>query len=125
MIIKSKAPLRIGLSGGGTDIENFSKKYGGLVINSAINLYVHTIIDVKKNDKIIFETLDSNKKIILKSSQFLELNGNFDIFKSIYNYFAKECEYFLEDYYKDYIKLSPKDKLDKYIDRNANIIYNI
>lgn len=90
MIIKSKAPLRIGLSGGGTDIENFSKKYGGLVINVAINLYVHTIIDVKKNDKIIFETLDSNKKIILKSSKFLKLNGNFDIFKSIYNHFVKE-----------------------------------
>lgn len=90
MIIKSKAPLRIGLSGGGTDIENFSIKYGGLVINSAINLYVHTIIDVKKNDKIIFETLDSNKKIILKSCKSLKLNGNFDIFKSIYNHFIKE-----------------------------------
>ena len=87
MIIKSKAPLRIGLSGGGTDIENFSKKYGGLVINAAINLYVHTIIDVKKNDKIIFETLDSNKKIILR---FWNQDGGSIIFlvffSSKYNY---------------------------------------
>ena len=72
MIIKSKAPLRIGLSGGGTDIENFSVKYGGLVINSTINLYFHTIIEVKKNDKIIFESLDMHQKTILKSNKILK-----------------------------------------------------
>ncbi len=90
MIIKSKAPLRIGLSGGGTDIENFSVKYGGLVINSAINLYVHTVIEEKRNKKIIFESLDLGKKIILKSDLILDIDGKFDIYKSIYNFFIKK-----------------------------------
>ena len=90
MIVKSKAPLRIGLSGGGTDIESFSIKYGGLVINSTINLYVHTIIEVKKNNKIIFESLDMHQKTILKSNKILKLNGKFDIYKTIYNYFIKK-----------------------------------
>ena len=39
MKILSLAPSRISLFGGSTDIEPYASKFGGLVINIAINLY--------------------------------------------------------------------------------------
>lgn len=39
MIISSRTPARISLFGGGSDLDSYSTKYGGLVISMAINLY--------------------------------------------------------------------------------------
>lgn len=39
MIISSRTPSRASLFGGGTDLEEYSSKYGGLTISIAINLY--------------------------------------------------------------------------------------
>ncbi len=40
MIKKVKCPVRIDFAGGTTDIKSFSHKYGGVVLNAAINKYV-------------------------------------------------------------------------------------
>lgn len=40
--IKARAPSRIGIGGGGSDLPSFFEKEGGAVLNSAINLYSYT-----------------------------------------------------------------------------------
>lgn len=105
MKTRSKAPLRLGLAGGGTDLNTYCDEYIGYVLNATISLYVHCTIEQTNNDKIIFEANDINQSIELESKTHLDLNGNMDLYKGVYNRIVK-----------DYIKKPLSFKLYTYSD---------
>ena len=53
MIIRSKAPLRIGLAGGGTDVSPYSDIYGGAILNATLSLYAYASIQTRDDGKIV------------------------------------------------------------------------
>ena len=84
MIIRSKAPLRIGLAGGGTDVSPYSDLHGGAILNATINLFARATIEPLA-DGIVLEAKDQGQIIKLESTSELELNGQLDLLKGVYN----------------------------------------
>ncbi len=85
MIFRAKAPLRLGLAGGGTDVAPYSDLYGGYVLNAAIDLYAYCTIEPLDNNKIIFVTTDRDEYLECETKSVLEIDGNFDLHKGAYN----------------------------------------
>ncbi|WP_025209027.1 D-glycero-D-manno-heptose 7-phosphate kinase [Hippea sp. KM1] len=89
MLIRSKAPLRLGLAGGGTDLDVYASRYVGYVLNATISLYAHTTLEKLDNGKIIFHSVDNDEYLEIDSKEFLELDGKMDLYKGIYNRIVK------------------------------------
>lgn len=92
MIYRSKAPLRIGLAGGGTDVSPYCDEYGGAILNATISLFAHATIELLEEPKIIFEAIDRNERWEHPLAENLPLNGILDLAKGVYNHVVKNHE---------------------------------
>lgn len=90
MIIRSKAPLRIGLAGGGTDVSPYSDIYGGAILNATISLYAYATIEPLNNGKIILHSVDKNEEIVYDAVEQLPIDGQLVLAKGIYNRIVKQ-----------------------------------
>ncbi len=54
MLYRSKAPFRLGIAGGGTDVSPYSDLYGGAVLNVTIDRFAHATIRPTDDGKITF-----------------------------------------------------------------------
>ncbi len=89
MIYRSKAPLRLGLAGGGTDVAPYSDLYGGAILNVTINMYAYATIVPRTDGKIILHALDKEERFEYESIDELPIDGNLDLLKGIYNHIVK------------------------------------
>src|SRR5512138_750905 len=90
MIIRSKAPLRLGLAGGGTDVTPYSDIYGGATLNATISMYAYATIIPLNDGKIVFKSLDKDEQFETKSCEILQVDGKLDLLKGIYNRVVKD-----------------------------------
>ncbi len=90
MIYRSKAPLRIGLAGGGTDVSPYSDEFGGAILNATISLYASASIEITNSGGIILEALDRDEYQQFEFQKLLPLNGTLDLLKGVYNRIQKD-----------------------------------
>ncbi len=92
MIIRSKAPLRLGLAGGGSDVSPFSDMYGGLVLNATINLYAYCTIEETGDGTVEMNSFDSVFFGRENSASFFPIDGKADLIKGVYNRVIKDFD---------------------------------
>jgi D-glycero-alpha-D-manno-heptose-7-phosphate kinase len=90
MLIRSKAPLRLGLAGGGSDVSPYSDIYGGAILNATISMYAYTTIEPRDDGKVILNALDKGERYEMPAVSVLEMDGNLDLIKGIYNRVVKD-----------------------------------
>lgn len=90
MLYRSKAPLRLGLAGGGTDVSPYSDLYGGAILNATISLYAHASIELLDEPKVIIEALDRNEREEFDNVFPLPVDGKLQLAKGIINRIAQE-----------------------------------
>src|SRR5688572_1533523 len=89
MIYRSKAPLRIGLAGGGTDVSPYCDMYGGAILNATVSLYAYANIEPIEEDLIILNAVDRKEEERFDLAETLPINGKLDLLKGVYNRIKK------------------------------------
>lgn len=90
MIIRAKAPLRLGFAGGGTDLSPYCDLYGGCILNACISMYAYATIMPSDDGKAVFISADRGERDEQTASAVLPYNGTLDLIKCVYNRVVKD-----------------------------------
>lgn len=90
MIIRARAPLRLGLAGGGTDVSPYCDQYGGVVLNATIDKYAYTTLEPREDNELRLVATDRQESWVGEAGDVIELDGKLDLHKGVYNRIVKE-----------------------------------
>lgn len=85
MIIRARAPLRLGLAGGGTDVAPYCDEHGGYVLNATIDRYAYAVIKPLDEPVCRFVASDQEIEAVQPLAARLDLDGRLNLHKAVYN----------------------------------------
>lgn len=83
---RARAPLRLGLAGGGTDVAPFCDQHGGLVLNATIDRYAYATIKPLDEPVVRFVAADRQETLELPMLDRFALDGELTLHKAVYNH---------------------------------------
>lgn len=87
--IRARAPLRLGLAGGGTDVSPYCDEHGGYVLNTTIDRYAYAIIRTLDEPIVRFVATDQQTALVQQLDEPLFLNGKLDLHNAVYNHMVR------------------------------------
>ena len=90
MLIRSRAPLRLGLAGGGTDVSPYCDEFGGAILNATIDYYAYAALEPLETGNVEFISADLDEKAAYSAAPVLANDGHLDLFKALYNHVVRE-----------------------------------
>ncbi len=59
-LIRARAPLRLGLAGGGSDVSPYCDEYGGAILNVTIDKFAYATLQRRSDRRVEFRSVDLN-----------------------------------------------------------------
>jgi D-glycero-alpha-D-manno-heptose-7-phosphate kinase len=84
MIVSARAPLRLGLAGGGTDVSPYAELHGGCVLNATIDRYAYAVIRPLSDPVIRLHATDLEVEETLSANGPLPPGGPLALHKAVY-----------------------------------------
>ena len=85
MLYRSKAPLRLGLAGGGTDVPPYCDEFGGVVLNATIDMYAYCTIEPTDDGRITICAPDQKQYQEYDMAPALPIDNKLILHKGVYN----------------------------------------
>jgi len=82
MLIRAKAPLRIGFAGGGTDVPPFPEREGGCALSATINKYSYGTLRPTQDNQISIRSVDFGLALNYEIREELVYDGKLDLVKA-------------------------------------------
>lgn len=89
LTVRARAPLRLGLAGGGTDVSPYCDIHGGYVLNATIDRYAYAVIKTLDEPFVRFVATDQETEKVRAVAEPLVFNGTLDLHKAVYNHMVQ------------------------------------
>ena len=80
---RARAPLRISLCGGGTDVTPYPEEHGGMVLSATINQYAYASLRPRRDSRLTLASLDYDVVARYDHPRRMKLDGNLDLIKAV------------------------------------------
>jgi D-glycero-alpha-D-manno-heptose-7-phosphate kinase len=84
----ARAPMRVSLAGGGTDLEAYYAHYEGVVISTAINKYFYTVVITEESDDLQIISADYRALFRHTASTDLVWDGELPLPRAVLHHFG-------------------------------------
>lgn len=89
-VVRARAPLRLGLAGGGTDVSPYSDDFGGLVLNATINRFAYATIMPRMDDMVELIAADNAVEWRGPATASLDLVKGLELHVGVYNRIVRD-----------------------------------
>ena len=87
--VRARAPLRLGLAGGGTDLSPYCDQYGGAVLNATIDRFAFAHIDANPEGRLAFRARDIGVEEVVDPGASDVHHGDLALHRAVYRHVVR------------------------------------
>ena len=84
-VVRARAPLRLGLAGGGTDLSPYCDDFGGAVLNITISRFAYAFVARREDDCLVFRSSDLEREEQLAAVPRVGTDSGLLLHRGVYN----------------------------------------
>jgi D-glycero-alpha-D-manno-heptose-7-phosphate kinase len=88
--VRARAPLRLGLAGGGTDLSPYCDTHGGAILNATISRYAYANLSFRDDQKLCFSAHDVKHEDVVPLAAELPLDTGLILHRAVYNRIVRD-----------------------------------
>lgn len=88
-LARARAPLRLGLAGGGTDLPGYARRFGGAVLNATIDRYAFASVAARGDGRLVFDAGDLDRQETHAPSPLLPAS-RLDLHRGVYERMVRD-----------------------------------